>query len=150
MQISDDVSIAPHNNPLAPRHLRLQFSYDTHSQIHVATLNMSNVGLWKGGGITTQVLKSDENQLVLTICEPENFKLYSLLMTKNTEVDPLTTSNDILITKTILKFRNIAIFSTSSLQANCTEEILKESSAKRANFTFGSILVLLLTGLFMS
>lgn len=150
MQLSDEVTVKSlHSNPLAPRHLRLQFSYDTHSQLHVATLNTTNIGLWKGSSITTQVLKSDENQLMLTICEPENFKLYSILLTKSAEIDPLTSSNEILITKTILKFRNVEIYSISSLQANCTEEIGKESAAKRVCFSFASIWILLLAGFLM-
>ena len=151
MQLSDDVTVvAPYNNPLAPRHLRLQFSYDTHFKLYVATLNMTNVGLWNGGGITTQVLKSDDNQLMLTICEPENFKLYSILLTKNIEIDPLTSSNEILITKTILKFRNVDVYSVSSLQTNCTEQIGKESAAKSVHFTFASIWILLFAGFLMS
>lgn len=151
MQQNDEVTVsAPHINPLAPRHLRMQFSYETHSQLYVATINMTNVGLWSGGEITTQVLKSDENQLMLTICEPDNNKLYSILLTKNTDIDSLASLNEILITKTILKFRNIEIYSTSSLQTNCTEEIGKESAAKSVHFTLASVWILLLAGFLMS
>lgn len=118
----------------------MDFTYSTHSFPYFATLNMTNVGFWKGEHATVQVLKSDENQLMMTICEPETQKLYTILLDKNIEDDAFVNSQH--VNQLILQIRNLKVLSTSSLQTNCTaeEELEIDSAGKRYHVPFVSIL----------
>lgn len=136
--------------PALVRNLRLKFSYETHQLVYVATLNTTNIGIWKGDTITAQVLKSNENQLMLTICEPETSKLFTILLNKNDEVDSKIQENDVFVAMKTLKFRNFNIYSSSSLQVNCTADIGSESSGKRVRFSFISIWILVVAMFLMS
>lgn len=123
--MNDEVSFStpadPYNFRLSLRHLRLDFSFQsqfTYSQ--TVTLNMTKVGIWQGDGVTVQVLKSNDVQLMLTICEPKTSKLSTILLKKLSEKDLISESNT--INKLIMQIRNLTIYSTQDLSTNCTNE----------------------------
>lgn len=128
----------------------MDFTYSTHSFPYFVTLNLTNVGLWKGEHATVQVLKSDENQLMMTICEPETSKLYTILLKKNIEEEALVNSQQ--VNQLIMQIRNLKVFSTSSLQTNCSMEIELEldSAGKRDHVTFVSILSIVIAIILIS
>lgn len=136
----------PFNYLLSLRYLKLKFDYTTHSLTSYVTLNMTNVGFWSGDvvgagdKIVVQVMKSDNTQLMLTICTDS--KLYTVLLNKNTDDESFKNSKQ--LNKLILEIRKLKVLSTANLQTNCTAELGEESSATNVQFSIVSVFFLLL------
>jgi hypothetical protein len=109
-----------YNSPLALRHLKLNFYFNAlEVSSYQVTLNMSNVGYWNNNDVTVQVLRVDESQLLLAICE--NDKFYAILLENEAKVkdDRLRVSSE--INMSLLKVKNLTTLKRSKLDAECTE-----------------------------
>lgn len=151
--MNDEVNFSkpvdPYNFRLAIRHLRLDFFY--HSQFaysQTVTLNMTKIGIWQGDDITVQVLKSNEIQMMLTICEPKSSKLSTVLLSKSpSTVEPTA------INKLIMQIRNLTIYSTQDLGSDCTFEEIESrvySAGKILNVSFLSIVAFIIVTILMA
>lgn len=147
-QVETSAASKPINELTSLRNLQLKFKFNSYSILYDTLINMSNINIWKGEKITAQVLRLNEAQLLLSICESETSKLYTVLVHRNTGTDSLEESK--ALDKTIFNMRNLKVYSLANLQVNCTTESESENSGKNIQFSFLSILILFLASFLMS
>lgn len=152
-QLGDDIKfVRPtdlYNYRLSLRHLKLQFSYQTHSVIYRATLNMTNVAFWKGENFTLQVMRFKANRLTLTVCETGK-RLFTIVLKENDEVGDLKEDqNETNMIQGIMAFKELKVHSTADLNVNCTAQSEGELSAGNRQFSFISIWVLIFSSLLL-
>lgn len=113
---------------------------------------MTNTGVWKGDDVTAQVLISNGNELALTICDPDEPKLFTIVLHKESTDDEL--KNLAHKTKGFLEFKKLKTYDTAELDTNCTAELgaepeAAESTGVGSKMTTASVLTLFLTGLLL-
>lgn len=112
---------------------------------------MTNTGVWKGDEVTAQVLISNANELALTICNPDEPKLFTIVLHKESTDDEL--KNLAHKTKGFLEFKKLKTYDTAELDTNCTAELGAEPEAEStgdgSRMTVASVLTLLFTGLLL-
>lgn len=99
------------------------------------SINSTHLGLWKGEGVTAQVLKSTDSQLLLTFCVPDTKELYTLFVLKGAEKE--LTSDMQQFNQAILQIRNLKNYET-----------VKCSSATALGISFSLIFFLVILKLF--
>ena len=98
---------------------------------------------WSGNDSVVQVLKSDESQLVLTICNQAEAKYFTIILGEDIGKDSFGYLKT--FTKSKILIRKLKITSETSLNTNCTSIINEtESSAQQSFVSIYSALVLLL------
>lgn len=142
----------PYNYLLSLRTLKLKFSYLTHEFSYLATLNMTNIGFWKGDEVTVQVLRSTDDLLILTICDPDTPKLFTIVLQKGVKSDEM--KQLIQTTKSIFQVRKLKIHENVNLQMNCTAELgaeaEEEATGKSSRLSFLSIFILFMTSFLLT
>lgn len=77
--------------------------------MYLVTANMTSVWLWEGDEITVQVLQSNDDELMVTICEPGTSKLFTISLDKNIEAAPSSEA----LKKLIIDARHLNVTSTA-------------------------------------
>lgn len=134
----------PFNFQYALRHLRLKFTNNMAE--HFVTFNNSNQMLWKSMNFIVQVIKYDRNQVLLTVCEPNDGLVYSLLLDRRNH-DEIASDTSTKLNHLVLRGRNLNIhsrFTCSNVQQ--IEASDGNSKARKFNFinSFSMIFMLLI------
>lgn len=107
-----------YNSPLALRYLQLIFNTNGAKVSRQVTLNMTNVGYWSNEDVTVQVLRRDESQLLIALCENEKF--YAMLLGYDDEnVKGLQVGRD--INKSLIAVKGLTILKSVKIDNDCEE-----------------------------
>lgn len=74
------------------------------------SINSTHLGRWNGEGVTAQVLKSTDSQLMMTFCVPDTKELYTLFVHKSAARE--LTSDEQQFNQAILQIRNLKNYET--------------------------------------
>jgi hypothetical protein len=143
-----------YNSPLALRHLKLNFYFDAAKVSCQVTLNMSNIGYWSSDDVTVQVLRRDESQLLIAICDHDKF--YAVLLSSDPD-NKMQVGAD--INKKLLDIKKLHTLKTVKLDVECSapENFIKDqqinddqvSSTGKLNFSFATLLLATLISKFL-
>lgn len=103
-------SFDPYNFQFAIRYLQVKFIRNHQEVIeeHFLSFNNSNQMVWKSSGLIAQVIKFDPllNQMILSICEPHNERLYSLSLNRGNISNIGSIQHNLLFTGRKLKIHS--------------------------------------------
>lgn len=119
-----------YNFSLALRHLKLNFYFNTVKVSYQVTLNMSNIGYWSNGDVTVQVLRRDESQLLIAICEHDKF--YAVLLSSDSTNKLQVGTN---INTKLLEIKKLIPVKTVKLDVECEApaNIIKDQQSSDNN-----------------